>query len=143
MLKGNDGLSDSEILSILRNARVIAVVGVSRDSSKPAHYVPKFLKEKGYRVVPVNPFVDEVLGEKSYKSLEEVPFKVDVVVVFRPSRDVLPVAEQAIGKADVLWMQEGIYNGEAARKAKSSGLRVIWNRCIMKEYARLIGVGHK
>ena len=135
----NDGLSDSEILSILRSVKVVAVVGISRDPSKPAHYVPKFLREKGYKIVPVNPFADEVLGEKAYKSLEEIPFKVDVVNVFRPSEDVLPIAEQAIGKAEVLWMQEGIYNKEAAEKARNSGLKVVWNRCMMKEYVRLIG----
>jgi predicted CoA-binding protein len=135
----NDGLPDSEILNILRSVKVVAVVGISRDPSKPAHYVPKFLKEKGYRIVPVNPFADEVLGEKAYKSLEEIPFKVDVVNVFRPSGDVLPIAEQAIGKAEVLWMQEGVYSREAAEKARSSGLKVVWNRCMMKEYVRLIG----
>jgi predicted CoA-binding protein len=135
----NDGLPDSEILNILRSVKVVAVVGISRDPSKPAHYVPKFLKEKGYRIVPVNPLADEVLGEKAYKSLEEIPFKVDVVNVFRPSEDVLPIAEQAIGKAEVLWMQEGIYNKEAAEKARNSGLKVVWNRCMMKEYVRLIG----
>lgn len=135
----SNGLSDNEILSILRNVKVIAVVGVSRDPSKPAHYVPKFLKERGYRIVPVNPFTDEVLNEKTYKSLEKVPFRVDAVIVFRPSKDVLPIAEQAIKKADILWMQEGIYNREAAEKARNSGLKVVWNRCIMKEYVRLIG----
>lgn len=135
----SDGLSDNEILSILRNVKVIAVVGASNDPSKPAHYVPKFLKEKGYRIIPVNPFVEKVLDEKAYKSLMEIPFKVDVVVVFRPSKEVLPIAEQAIGKAGVLWMQEGIYSREAAEKARSNGLKVVWNRCIMKEYVRLMG----
>ncbi|MEM2193556.1 MAG: CoA-binding protein [Candidatus Methanomethylicia archaeon] len=135
----SDGLSDNEILSILRNVKVIAVVGASNDPSKPAHYVPKFLKEKGYRIVPVNPFAEKVLDEKAYKSLMEIPFKVDVVVVFRPSKEVLPIAEQAIGKAGVLWMQEGIYSREAAEKARSNGLKVVWNRCIMKEYVRLMG----
>jgi len=130
-----DGLSDEEI-------ERIAVVGFSRYPRKPAHYVPKFLIRHGYDVTPVNPNAEKILGLKSYKSLEELDREVDVVNVFRPSRDMLDVAKQVFRmkfKPKVFWMQEGIYNREAAELLKRNGITVVWNRCMMKEHNRLFG----
>lgn len=135
----SDGLTDKEIEEIL-SMKNVAVVGMSRDEAKPAHYVPRYLKTKGYRIIPVNPFADEILGEKCYKSLLEVPEQVDIVEIFRPSNDVQPIVKDAIKKGvKVVWMQEGIYNAEAAKEAKSKGIKVVWNRCMMVEHRRLIG----
>lgn len=136
----HDGLSDEEIRKILEEYKVVAVVGMSKDPMKPGHYVPKFLIKQGYRIIPVNPTVDEVLGLKSYPSLMDVPENIEVVDVFRRPEHVPEVAEQAVKKkAKVLWLQEGIYNPQAVDIAKKGGLTVVWNRCIMKEHNRLMG----
>jgi len=145
MIEEKDGLSDEEIRGILSKHKVVAVVGMSRDPSKPGHYVPKFLMKHGYKIIPVNPNVDEInVGNqvlKSYRSLLEIQEDVDIVDVFRRSEDVPPVAEDAIKKGvKVFWMQEGIYNKEAAEKLRKAGITVIWDRCIMKEYSRLFNV---
>lgn len=134
----NDNLSDKEIHDILVKSKRIAVVGMSRDPQKPANFVPRYLISKGYIVLPVNPSASEILGLKSYRSLLEVDTVVDVVDVFRPSEEVYDVAEQALKiRPRVFWMQEGIYNEAAARLLSSSGIKVVWNRCIMKEHMRL------
>lgn len=136
----HDGLSDEEIRKILEEYKVVAVVGMSKDPMKPGHYVPKFLIKQGYRIIPVNPTVDEVLGLKSYPSLMDVPENIEVVDVFRRPEHVPEVAEQAVKKkAKVLWLQEGIYSPQAVEIAKKGGLTVVWNRCIMKEHNRLMG----
>lgn len=136
---GRDPLSDEEIKSILSLRRVV-VVGMSRDPVKPAHYVPKFLLRHGYEVVPVNPSADEILGLKVYKSIREVPGGIDVVDVFRPSDQVLPVVKEAVERRpSAIWLQEGIYNEEAVRLALEAGIRTVWNRCMMKEHNRLFG----
>ena len=137
-----DGLSDEEIKRILTEYKRVAVVGMSRDPSKPAHYVPKFLKRHGYEIIPVNPVADEILGLKVYKSLSEIPEPFDVVDVFRPSDQVLPVAEEVLKlsiKPKVFWMQEGIYNKEAAELLRKEGITVVWDRCMMREHNRLFG----
>ena len=137
-----DGLSDEEIKKVLTEYKRIAVVGFSRYPRKPAHYVPKFLIRHGYDVTPVNPNAEKILGLKSYKSLEELDKEVDVVNVFRPSKDVLEVAKQALRmkvKPKVFWMQEGIHNREAAELLKKNGIIVVWNRCMMREHNRLFG----
>lgn len=121
----------------------VAVVGLSKDSSKPSHRVARYLQSVGYRVIPVNPFVDQVLGEKSYKSLLEVPETIDIVEIFRPSDKVLPIVEQAIelkkksGSPKVIWMQQGIINQQAAKHAKQAGFKVVMDHCMMKEHKRL------
>jgi len=136
----SDGLPDAEVRKILLETKRIAVVGMSRDPAKPAHYVPKFLIRHGYTVYPVNPAVDEILGIKTSKSLLDLPENVDVVDVFRPSEQILPVAEQALKVGPkVFWMQEGIHNKEAAEKLRGAGIIAVWNRCIMKEHNRLLG----
>lgn len=124
----------SDIEKIL-SMRVIAVVGLSKDTTKPSHYVPKYMQEQGYRIIPVNPTAKEILGEKCYKSLSEVGESIDVVNIFRPSNEVMPIVREAIAKkAGAIWMQEGIKNEEAAGEARKHGLLVVMDRCIMKEH---------
>ena len=119
---------------ILRDFEVIAVVGLSRDPSKPSHTVPKALKAAGFRVIPVNPSVDQLLGERAYHDLAEIPFPVDVVLVFRPSADVPPIAEQAVAiKAKALWLQQGIRSEHARRTAEQAGLLYVEDRCAAVE----------
>jgi predicted CoA-binding protein len=102
------------------------------------------MKEHGYRIIPVNPTIKEALGEKAYPSLKDVPEKIDIVNIFRRSNDVPPVADEAIEvKAKAIWMQQGIVNEESARKAESAGLKVVMDRCIMVEHARLISGADK
>lgn len=123
---------------ILENARTIAVVGLSDQSDRFSYIVSRYMQDRGYKIIPVNPTIRESLGEKAYPSLLDVPDKVDIVNVFRRPKDVSAVADEAIAiKARVLWMQEGIVNEEAAKKAESAGLTVIMDRCIMVEHARL------
>jgi uncharacterized protein len=130
--------SASDIRKILKQKN-IAVVGMSKNEGKPAHFVPKYLIEHGYNVIPVNPTITEVLGRKSYPSIADIPEDVDVVDVFRRSEDVPPVVNDAINKKGikVIWMQSGIYNEEAERKAKENGIDVVFNRCMMVEHNRL------
>jgi len=134
-----DGLNDAEIREIL-SLRRVAVVGMSKDPAKPAHYVPKYLLERGYEVIPVNPTADEILGLRVYKSLREVPGPVDIVDVFRPSDAVPEVVREAVAlRPKVIWLQEGIYHPEAVEVARANGIKIVWNRCMMKEHRRLLG----
>ncbi len=137
----SDSHSDSEIKDFYQ-LKNIAVVGVSKNEEKPSHYVPKYLIEHGYNVIPVNPTVTEVLGKKSYPNIADIPEKIDIVDVFRRSDDLLSVIDDVIKKKDrikVFWMQEGIYNEEAEKKAKQNGIDVVYNRCMMAEHRRLLG----
>ena len=133
-----DTHSTSDIRKILERKN-IAVVGMSKNEVKPAHFVPKYLIEHGYNVIPVNPTITEVLGRKSYPSIADISEDVDVVDIFRRSEDVPPVVNDAINKKGikVIWMQSGIYNEEAERKAKENGIDVVFNRCMMVEHNRL------
>ena len=133
-----DTHSASDIRKILEQKN-IAVVGMSKNEGKPAHFVPRYLIEHGYNVIPVNPTITEVLGRKSYPSIADIPDDVDVVDIFRRSEDVPPVVNDAINKKGikVIWMQSGIYNEEAERKAKEKGMDVVFNRCMMVEHNRL------
>jgi len=134
------------IKSILETYKTVAVVGLSKDPSKDSHMVAQFLKSKGWRIIPVNPFADEILGEKCYKSLLDLPQDiqkaVEVVDIFRPSQDVPPIVTQAIqlkeknGKPHVVWMQLGIVNEEAAASARKAGLTVIMDKCMKIESER-------
>ncbi len=127
-----------EIREILKSARTIAVVGLSSDPGRPSYNVTRYMQEKGYKIIPVNPTITEALEEKAYSRLQDIPIPVDIVNVFRRSEDVPPIADVAIAiKAKVLWMQQGIINQEAARKAESAGLKVIMDKCIMVEHRRL------
>jgi predicted CoA-binding protein len=130
---------ENEIKEILENAKTIAVVGLSANPDRTSYAVSRYLQDRGYKIIPVNPTITESLGEKAYPSLKDIPEKVDIVDVFRNSRDVPPVADDAIAiNARVLWMQEGIVNEEAAKKAEAAGLKVIMDRCIMVEHSRMM-----
>ncbi|MGI0026685.1 MAG: CoA-binding protein [Nitrosopumilaceae archaeon] len=116
----------------------IAVVGMSKNPEKAAHYVPKYLAEKGYNIIPVNPTTNEILGKKCYSELSDIPEYVDIVDVFRPSEQVMPVINEAIKlKPKVIWLQEGIHNIEAESLAQKAGIEVIFNRCMLAEHQRL------
>jgi len=130
---------DIKIREILQKFKTIAVVGCSRDPEKEAHKVPKYLKEHGYKIIPVNPSAEEILGEKVYKTLSEIKEPIDIVDVFRPSEECLDVAKEAVKiNPKVIWMQLGIKNEEAAKLAEKNGIKVIMDRCIMIEHKRLI-----
>ena len=125
---------------ILHENRTIAVVGLSADWFRPSYFAAKYMQEHGYRIVPVNPKYPEILGEKCYASLEDIPFKVDIVDVFRKTADVLPIAEEAVAiGARCLWQQIGVINEEAQALALRNGLDSVVDRCVKIEHARLFG----
>jgi uncharacterized protein len=129
------GINECDIKELFKTARVIAVVGLSDDPMRPSNGVAAYLQKKGYRIIPVNPSVPEILGEKSYASLLDIPDKIDVVDVFRKSDAVGPIADDAIAVgARYLWLQEGVINQEAAQKASKAGLSVVMDRCMLKEH---------
>ena len=125
---------------ILGTHKVIAVVGLSADWFRPSYFAAKYMMEHGYRVIPVNPRYPEILGQKCYRSLEEVPEKIGIVDVFRKTADVMPVAQAAVAVgARVLWQQLGVRNQEADALARSAGLETVMDRCVKIEHARLFG----
>lgn len=129
----------SNIASILRSARTIAVVGLSSKRYRPSHGVAEYMQSSGYRIIPVNPFETEVLGEQAYPELDRVPGTVDIVDIFRRSEFVPEIVEAAIRiGARAIWMQEGVIHEEAAVKARAAGLEVVMDRCILKEHRRLL-----
>jgi uncharacterized protein len=134
-----DSHSPSDIHKILE-LKNIAVVGISNTEGKPANFVPQYLIENGYNVIPVNPTTTEVLGRKTYPKVSDVPEQVDIVDIFRRSEAVRPVVDDAIKKKGikVIWMQSGIYNKDAERKAKENGIDVVYNRCMKVEHSVLI-----
>jgi uncharacterized protein len=122
---------------ILRTFKTIAVVGLSPNRMRASYGVSDYMKRSGYRIIPVNPGHAEILGEKSYRTLDDVPEPIDIVNVFRRSEHVPEIADAAIRKgAKVLWLQEGIYNESAAEKARAAGLEVVMDTCILKEHRR-------
>ena len=128
---------------ILRECRTIAIVGLSAEWHRPSNFVAKYVQQHGYRVIPVNPRYAEVLGERCYPSLPEIPERVDMVDVFRRTEDVLPIAEQAIRiGAKCLWQQIGVVNREADQLARAAGLDSVLDRCVKIEHARLFGGLH-
>lgn len=133
-----DSHTDDEIRQIL-SLKNVAVVGMSKNAEKAAHYVPKYLQSQGYNIVPVNPTADEILERKCYPSLQEVDQQIDIVDVFRPSDQVVPVVQEAIKKKPkVIWLQEGIHNPEAEDLARKAGIKIIFNRCMLAEHQRLL-----
>ena len=125
------------IPELLRKSRVIAVVGLSCKQFRPSYGVAEYMQREGYRIIPVNPNETEVLGEKAYARLEDVPEHVDIVDIFRRSEFVPPIVEDAIRLgASAVWMQEGVVHEQAAEKARSAGLAVVMDRCILKEHSR-------
>ncbi len=131
---------DSELIELLKNSKNIAVVGLSPKPERPSHYVAEYLQRQGYKIIPVNPGHKMLLGEKSYPDLKSIPGRIDVVDVFRNPAKVLPIVEEAIEiGGGTIWFQEGIINEQAADIALKNGLKVIMDRCMLKEHMRLIG----
>ncbi|HEX6792603.1 MAG TPA: CoA-binding protein [Casimicrobiaceae bacterium] len=125
---------------ILARSRTLAVVGLSAQWYRPSHFAAKYMQDHGYRIIPVNPRYDEVLGEKCYPDLRAIGEPVDLVDCFRRSQDIPPIADAAIAiGAKVLWMQLGVVNDEAAQRASDAGLDVVMNRCVKIEHARILG----
>ena len=132
-----DSHSDEEIKEIF-SLKNVAVVGMSKNKEKAAHYVPKYLSDNGYNIMPVNPTADQILDKKSYHSLDEIDQDIDIVDMFRPSDQVLPFVKEAIKKKPkVIWLQEGIHNSEAEELARKEGIKVVFNRCMLAEHQRL------
>lgn len=132
-----DSHTDDEIRKIY-SLKNIAVVGMSKNPDKAAHYVPKYLVDHGFNVIPVNPTATEILGKKCYPNLLEIPVDVDIVDVFRPSDQVMPVVEESVRiRPKVVWLQEGIHNPEAEEVARKAGIEVVYNRCMLAEHQRL------
>ncbi len=130
----------SSLRRILKQNRVIAVVGLSADWYRPSYFVAKYMMEHGYRVIPVNPRYAGILGQKAYASLADIPEKVDIVDCFRRTADIGPIAEQAVAiGARVLWQQIGVKNEQAAARAQAAGLDWVMDRCVKIEHARLFG----
>jgi len=140
-------LYENQIKEMLDKYKVIAVIGLSKELQKDSYKVSAYLQQHGYRIIPINPFVDEVLGEKSYKSILDIPPEIqktiEIIDVFRPAKDVMPIVEQAVklrqmfGKPFVVWLQLGIVNEDAAEAARTVGLVVVMNKCLMIEHHRL------
>jgi len=127
---------------ILRTCNTIAMVGLSSNPERPSYHVGSYLKEKGYRIIPVNPGEKTILGEICYPDISSIPEKIDVVDIFRKSEDVPPIVREAIKcGAKAVWMQEGVSNPEAAKEAMKAGLKVVMNKCMFKEHSRLFGSG--
>ncbi len=132
---------EDDVGKILANFKTVAVVGISPNEDRPSYIVASYLKSKGYRIIPVRPDGEEILGERVYHRLADIPEQlgVEIVDIFRKSEDVPPVVDEAIRrKAKVVWMQEGVIHEEARTKAEKAGLRVVMDRCMKKEHQRLI-----
>ena len=131
-------MNSPELKEIYQNIKIIAVVGLSDNEARPSYEVASYLKNQGYKIIPVNPMIGEWRGEKSYPSLSDIPGPVDVVDVFRKSEFVDEIVEQAIKiGAKVVWMQEGVVNETAAQKGRAAGLTVVMDQCMMKEHKKL------
>ena len=138
-----DNVDIATLRRILSQCRTIAVVGLSAQWHRPSYFAASYLQHKGYRIVPVTPAYDQVLGEKAYPRLQDIPFKVDMVDVFRKTADVLPVAHEAIAiGARCLWQQLGVVNTEADALVRAAGLDSVMDRCVKIEHARLFGGLH-
>jgi len=137
-------MRDEELKDVLRTCKAVAVVGISPKEDRPSYIVASYLKSKGFRIIPVRPDGEEILEEKVYHRLSEIPNEigVDVVDIFRKSEDVPPIVEEAIRRGvRVVWMQEGVIHEEAGEKAEKAGLKVIMDRCMKKEHQRLVNLG--
>jgi len=133
-----DSHTDEEIKDIFA-LKKIAVIGMSRHPAKAAHFVPKYLSEQGFDITPVNPTANEILGKKCYPDISSVQDPIDIVDIFRPSEQVLPVVQNAIKKKPkVIWLQEGIHNEEAENLAREHGIDIVFNRCMLAEHQRLM-----
>jgi hypothetical protein len=129
--------SVAEITEILQNYRVVAVVGLSNDPNRPSYRVAQYLQAHGYRIVPVNPRCQEILGERCYAGLRDIPFPVEIVDIFRNVDAIPEIVDAAIAVgAKVVWMQQGLEEPHSARKAKQAGLRVVMDRCLKIEHGQ-------
>ena len=136
----SDNTDINTLRRILKQSRTLAIVGLSANWYRPSFFAAKYMQEHGYRIIPVNPAYEEVLGEKCYPSLKEIPEEIDIVDCFRKSQDIEPIAKQAIEiGAKVLWMQLGVVNEKAATMAREAGLEVVQDRCVKIEHGRLFG----
>ena len=132
--------SEKEMKDILLSAKTVAAVGVSSNPAKESFGIVQYLKDQGYKIIPVNPTATEIMGEKAYPDLSSIPESVDVVQVFRKPEDVPPVVDEAIKiGAKVVWMQEGVVNEEAAQKARDAGLQVVMDACMRSAHRRFLG----
>jgi predicted CoA-binding protein len=132
---------EEEIKKILSSSKTVAIIGISPKGDRPSYIVASYLKSKGYRIIPVRPDGEWILGEQVYHSLSEIPreIRVDVVDIFRRSEDVPPIVEEAVQRGiKVIWMQEGVIHKEASEKAEKAGLKVVMDRCMKKEHQRLL-----
>lgn len=137
-MRRRDKHTDEEIRRIY-NFKNIAVVGMSKDPGKAAHLVPKYMIERGFNVIPVNPSAVEILGRRTYSRVSDIKSQVDILDVFRPSEDVYPIVEDSMRKRGirVIWLQEGIHNSDAEKIARDNNIEFVFNRCIMAEHMRL------
>jgi predicted CoA-binding protein len=139
-LPAQNATSD-QVRSILGNYKTVAVVGMSRLTEKDSNRVARYLELNGYKILPVNPIAQTIMGKQSYSSLKKIPGKIDIVCIFRPSAEVPGIVDDAIGiGAHVIWMQLGIAHNEAAQKARSAGIVVVMNKCMLVEHANLGGM---
>lgn len=136
---GNPDYADNWVINdILKNSKTIAVVGISDKPDRPSYQVASYMQESGYKIIPVNPSVDNILGQKAYPDLKSIPIKIDVVDIFRRSETVGPIVDEAITiGAQAIWLQEGVVNEEACLKAKQAGLKVVMDRCMLKEHSKM------
>lgn len=133
-------MNDHEMKEIFETAKTIAVVGLSDNPSRPSHRVSAYMQRQGYRIIPVNPGIEETLGEKSYAGLRDIPERVDLVDIFRQSEAVPPIVDDAIAiGAKTIWMQDGVEHEAAATKARSAGIKVVMDDCVLRQHARLMG----
>jgi hypothetical protein len=140
MVMSEEPIKSEEIKAILRNYKVVAVVGLSPKPERPSYRVAQYLKEHGYRIVPVNPGQKEILGEKCYPRLSDIPFPVEVVDIFRNIEAIPAIVDEAIAKgAKVVWMQQGLAEAASAQKAREAGLQVVMDRCMKIDHAQLLG----
>ncbi len=133
--------NEAEIREIFESVKTIAVVGLSPNPEKDSHRVARYLQSAGYKIVPIYPKGEEILGEKVYRSLTEIPFTIDMIDVFRKPAALLPIVEAAIKRGDVkvVWFQKGIVNNDAAKMAQDAGMKVVQNRCTMVDHKALMG----
>jgi hypothetical protein len=134
-------MKDEELKEIFKNCKTVAVVGISPKEDRPSFRVAAYLQSKGYRIIPVRPDGDTILGEKIYRTLMEIPegIEIDVVDIFRKSEEVPPIVEEAIRRgAKIIWMQEGVIHQKAGEEAERAGLKVVMDRCIKKEHQRVL-----
>ncbi len=131
--------NSEELIEIFNNTKTIAIAGLSPDETKASNIVAKYLQRAGFKIVPVYPKEETILGEKVYKTISEIPFKIDMVDIFRKPDAIAEVVDEAIkrGDVDVIWTQLGLVNNEAAQKAKDAGMKVVQNKCTKIEHARL------